>query len=548
MPAQLKTHLHALAEAVSSHSDLPIYKLPAYDSEDVLRAWTPISFAQFQADVNHFAAHLARKLSADGVPSRSVVGLWSNGMSYVDILYIYSLARAGFVPQLFSLRLPNPDVIYELLAKAGGKAMVYEPELEPMLATCPVPSYRADDLRDAPVDLASLPPLYEPASADEIAMIFHTSGSTSGRPKLLPCDYKWLDAMVHKSAWVSPPLRAPQDVTVAMGSMCHIGQTFMFLATFQHGGCTLQPRAVTFSSAELAHMIAVGGLSRLNQFPAFFAVHVRAARGDDAKLLALLQTLDEILYSGQPMPLEDEGWAYAQDLPLRNLFGSTECGAMLLSVRGGGRPTPVLRPVEGTHYAFLPIPDAPELEEEADSSESGYANANAQLLELVVLASSPDCPHASMRAADGHFHTGDLFLEAAPGAYVSRGRNDDWIKTQNALRCDTRAVEDNARAQCADLIATCVAVGNGRPSPALFVEAAAGALARCRGDEARLRREVVRRTRAFHQTRYLHERIADARFVVVVPEGTLPRTATKGNVRRRAVEEMFKAELDAMFA
>ena len=63
----------------------------------------------------------------------------------------------------------------------------------------------------------ALPPLPAPASGDEIAMIFHTSGSTSGQPKVLRCNYKWLDAMVRKSAGVSRPLRTTeQDVTVAM--------------------------------------------------------------------------------------------------------------------------------------------------------------------------------------------------------------------------------------------------------------------------------------------------------------------------------------------
>ena len=71
-----KTHLHALAECASVHSSLPIFKLPIYDAEGLLRTWAPISFVQFQSDVEHFAAHLARKLEADGVPLRSVIGLW----------------------------------------------------------------------------------------------------------------------------------------------------------------------------------------------------------------------------------------------------------------------------------------------------------------------------------------------------------------------------------------------------------------------------------------------------------------------------------------
>ncbi|TBU34338.1 acetyl-CoA synthetase-like protein [Dichomitus squalens] len=539
--AFLKTHLQALEDCAAANPSLPIFKLPVYDSEGSLRAWMPVSYRQFKSDVEHFAAHLAKTLMADGIPPRSVVGLWSNGMSYVDVLYIYGIARAGYIPQLFSLRMPNPDVIYELLEKADGKAIIYEPELSDMLSNCPRPSYSAIDLRDVDISDALVPPMPHPTSTDDISMIFHTSGSTSGRPKLLPCTFKWLNAMVDKSARTSRPLRKDgQDVTVAMGSMCHIGQTFMFLASFQNGACTIQPKAVTFSTDELAHMITHGGLNRLNEFPAFFAVHVRAAR-QNPKVLELLRSLDEILYSGQPMPREDEEWAYAQGLPLRNLFGSTECGAMLLSIRGGGVASPALRPIEGTSYGFFPIEESLDQD---DADESGYSNANERLLELVILADSPDCPHPSMRSADGHYHTGDLFVEVAPGAYISRGRGDDWIKSENALRCDTRAIEDNTRQTCGDLIAECIVVGNGRPSPALFVEAAEGLAM----DDARLRREIIRRTRHFHSRRYLHERITSPKMVVIVSRGSLPRTATKGNVRRRAVEEKYKAELDAMFA
>ena len=138
-------------------------------------------------------------------------------MSYVDVLYIYAIARAGYIPQLFSLRLPNPDVIYELLEKANGKAIIYEPELAGTVSNCPYASYSAVDLRNVDIGGAPVPPMPQPSSADDIAMIFHTSGSTSGRPKLLPCTYKWLDAMVDKSARTSRPLRKDsQDVTVAM--------------------------------------------------------------------------------------------------------------------------------------------------------------------------------------------------------------------------------------------------------------------------------------------------------------------------------------------
>lgn len=316
--------------------------------------------------------------------------------------------------------------------------------------------------------------------------------------------------------------------------MCHIGQTFMYLGSLQHGACMVQPTEISFSSTELLDMIVRCSLNRMNVFPAFFATHIRNAR-QDPKLLAHLITLDEILYSGQAMPQEDEEWAYKNGIKLINCFGSTECGAMMLSVRGGGKPSPALRPMEGVKYGFFPI-------HSSDDPETCYQNANSNLVELVILSDSPDCPDPSLRSADGHYHTGDLFLEVAPGAYIARGRDDDWIKSENCLRCDTKAIEDNARTVCGDLIQECTVVGNGRPSPVMFVES------RSALPEERLRKEIIRKTRQFHARRYLHERITSPNMIVVVPCGTLPRTATKGNVRRRAVEQEFKEVLDQIFA
>lgn len=95
---------------------------------------------------------------------------------------------------------------------------------------------------------------------------------------------------------------------------------------------------------------------------------------------------------------------------------------------------------------------------------------------------------------------------------------------------------------CADLIEDCIVVGTGRPSPALFIEPAVT------WDEAKLRKEIVRRTKHFHSRRYMHERIVNPALVIVVPSRTLPRTATKGNIRRRAVEDTFAVQLEAAYA
>jgi acyl-coenzyme A synthetase/AMP-(fatty) acid ligase len=377
--------------------------------------------------------------------------------------------------------------------------------------------------------LPSLPTLRE----RDTVFIFHTSGSTSGIPKLVPCSSSWLDSAITKSHQIAMPsgrTKRNQDVTVWMGSMCHIAQTFMLLGSLQHGACTVQPSRQAFSSNELSLMIRDCGVNRLNQFATFLAQHLRNSR-QNPRLLALLQTLDDALYSGLALPREEEEWAHGNGIRLRNLFGSTECGAMLLSTRG---PEMFLQPLDGMSYAFVPVAS----QSEAGTSQGGHS---APLLELVILAESPDCPDNSLRAADGHFHTGDLFQEIRTGCYLSKGRDDDWIKSENSLRCDTKAIEDNIRATCCDLVAECVVVGNGRPSPALFIETNSDL------PQPKLKREVLRRTRQFHSRRYLHERIASADMIVIVEKGSLPRTATKGNVRRRVTEEAFRTVLDKIY-
>jgi acyl-coenzyme A synthetase/AMP-(fatty) acid ligase len=114
------------------------------------------------------------------------------------------------------------------------------------------------------------------------------------------------------------------------------------------------------------------------------------------------------------------------------MFASTECAFLLITGNGQDALSRLFRTIPGVSYEFRPVvPDT--------KSESGH-QPSTRLLELVVLADSGDCPDGSLRQADGHFHTGDLFEEITPGHYASRGRDDDWIKSENSLRCDTKFV------------------------------------------------------------------------------------------------------------
>ncbi|KAK7062155.1 acetyl-CoA synthetase-like protein [Favolaschia claudopus] len=532
----LRTHLTILETSARRAPSAIAFKVPESDVSGSISRWRDITYSQFLSDVELTASHWSRVFLREGIPERSVIGLWMGGYSYSDLVNLYGVSRAGFIPQLFSLRLPNADVILELLMKTGARALIYEDSFESALQSWPLHVFRAGSIELAAgrssIDLPPLPSVQK----EEIAFYFHTSGSTSGSPKLVPCSFQWLESTIRKSDQICAPReRGGLDIAVWAGSMCHIFQNFMLIGHLQHNACIIQPLANPYTSEQLVDIIQYCGLNRLNIFGSFLSNHLRNSRLDP-KFLSKLASLDEIIYTGLPLPREEEAWAYSNGIKLRNVFGSTEVGALLVSIGGSGLDAGLLRPTEGVAYKFAPIASS--------AAVAGPHVSTARLLELIVLAESPDCPDVSLRNPDdGDFHTGDLFQEVAPGCYVSEGRDDDWIKSESSLRCNTKAIEDNARAMCATLISECVVVGNGRPNPILVVEPGIGV-----DNNDKLRVDIMRKIRQFHSRRYLHERIGSADMILVVPRGSLPRTATKGNIRRKAVEELYQFQIDKIFS
>ncbi|KAF0644261.1 hypothetical protein FPSE5266_12184 [Fusarium pseudograminearum] len=245
----------------------------------------------------------------------------------------------------------------------------------------------------------------------------------------------------------------------------------------------------------------------------------------------MLQSLDSINFAGQVLEPKDEAWARQNEIKLINLYGSTEIGLSMMS----SLTSPHVSPLPESGCRFIPL------------SES--ASSPNRLFELIVPAEADECPDPPLRdKSDGMFHTGDLFERVDADQYVYKGRVDDRIKMQLALVCDAGSLESEAMQVCeGDLISAVSVIGSGRPSPAMVVEAKNDDILQADEDTLlALKQQIVQRIAPFHQRKYLHERIDDARLVFVVAKGTLPRTA-KGNIMRKAVEEMFATELDQTY-
>ncbi|KAL0565763.1 hypothetical protein V5O48_016256 [Marasmius crinis-equi] len=556
----LNSPLTALHTTASEQPNAPAFKIPITDPDPKtgrVADWRVISYTQFAKDVNTLADLWDRVLRKDGVDKGAVVALCLGGFAYLDVVHLYSIAKAGYVPHMFS-RLPDIEIVKELLRESDTKALIrsdrFKKVLEPVVGMG-IPVYDlANPLEDSGRGDLDRVMTTESDNPDDVFMLAHSSGSTSGRPKLVRFTRRWMDSMIQKrnhpsfratstrtTNWIKRPF---QGECMPYSTIC----TPVTSANVAQGCCTIQPSDPQhpYDFQELIDCIRGASLNYVSLFCPVLIKLLRLARSDP-EVLEMLKGLDCITGGGASLPKAEVEWAAGVGLNVRILFGLTEVGMALATEGTRYDPTGTFYVLDspGISYSFDPVP------------------GEDRLLELVVRSDSVDCPGKELRSKeDGHFHTGDLWAEvehAKPDGdagsgktrkgYWYRGRDDDWIKGEYALRCDTKAIEDNLRRTCGDLILECVAVGYGRPSPALLIEPSKGE----NSDNAtadtiqELRQKIFDRIQPFNRLFREHERIVSPDLILIVPRDSLPRTVTKGNVRRKAAEDFFKETLDRAY-
>lgn len=90
-------------------------------------------------------------------------------------------------------------MIFELMVKSKASALIHEPSCETLVQGCPVPTLSTDVWDTIPAPDTQLDRTTTSLNPDQVSVIFHTSGSTSGMPKLVPATVKWMDCLIRKS-------------------------------------------------------------------------------------------------------------------------------------------------------------------------------------------------------------------------------------------------------------------------------------------------------------------------------------------------------------
>ncbi|KAF9021018.1 acetyl-CoA synthetase-like protein [Hymenopellis radicata] len=225
--------------------------------------WTTISYAIFLDQMKVAAAYWHEKLQLMDLKPHDVVGLWLTGHSYTDLIHLYSICLAGYVPQVFSVSFAGVAVVNDLLAACDGKALLYDPSFIDVISSISVPSLVVpafDALADKP--FGAIPPLPE-VNEHDTAMIFHTSGTTSGKPKPVKESHIWLHAQarVVRSAWIGS--FDTQDVISNLGSFAHVGTATSMSYLSYSGQCLVETSRSDFGTEELKMLVNQCGVNRL---------------------------------------------------------------------------------------------------------------------------------------------------------------------------------------------------------------------------------------------------------------------------------------------
>ncbi|KAG6919674.1 hypothetical protein DXG01_002617 [Tephrocybe rancida] len=511
--------MHGILKSLTDYSARPLLK--QYSNSAGTPSWSSISYGECLGHLNNAAGYWKCHLEELGVYKTDVVGIWVTGFKYVDLLQIYALIRAGYIPQIFHAGwVPvGASVVDETLRICSGKVLVYDVSFADHVRAISVPTLVIPDLESTPhVPASEIGDL--PQAADEdVAMIFHTSGTTSGRPKPVPQTHRWLFSQSNVNwpgAWQSEA--KAQKCFNNLGSFGHVGTGTALNYLTPAGQCIIQTSKPDFDADELLAMVHSQGLNNLLLFGGWLSKLLTVARAN-SDVLDALRNMQQISFTGDALNPDDARWAVEQNLPVTSIYGATETAICLVSDLGDPENLLSLRLIEGMGCQLLPI---------ASEGVDAERDDTTRIFDMFVPASAGNCPHPTVRnRPDGHI-TGDLFEEVKPGYYIFRGRSDDWIKTgkDGRFACDTKSIEDNVKLTCVDLVSNCVVVGSDQPAIVLFVEPLSEY-----PDHSQLKDEILKRTAAFNTRRYAHERIDTSSRLVIVPPGSLPRTNEKGNIR-----------------
>lgn len=394
--------------------------------------------------------------------------------------------------------------------------------------------------------LYNLKPEHSPSSipssvkSDDIAYLFHTSGTSSGLPKPIPQSH-------HAAVGVLPRLPGGDGAaTFSTTPLYHGGIADCFRAWTSGAMINLFPGTQPITSANVQRAVGLANSYLANACPVKYFTSVpyilQMLGGDpadpqDESGLQLLQEMDLVGVGGAALPASVGEYLASRNVKLVSRFGSAECGFLLSSHRDyiADREWSYLRAgstLQPDYYDF-----EPQQREDGEPS----------LFEFVV---KPKWPHrGKTNRPDGSFATSDLFEQhpTIKNAWRYHSRADAQITLLNGKKFDPAPVEGELLASEAgkSLLSDVMIFGAGREMPGILLFPKPGTGFNS-GD--RIIEALWPTVEQMNEETQSHARLARRSMVVVQGErGEIPQLpkSSKGTILRGQAEKMFAEEIES---
>ncbi|KAF7192617.1 Adenylate-forming reductase [Pseudocercospora fuligena] len=494
------------------------------------------SNSAWRSDVFTFKDVLSRSISTAnalsaslGVEGRQVVALLCP--STVEFLFTWlGLIRLGHSVLLVAPQNSSKGVA-ELCKQSNANNLIFDKKYEQLAKESRVEAGKdfALKLHDLPqVDLESADlhvaagELKEAVSKDDIAYLFHTSGTSSGIPKPIPQSH-------YAGTGVLPRLDGSSSATFSTTPLYHGGIADLFRAWTSKALIWLFPsKDVPITAANIVQCLKTASQTKTPPIKYFASVpYVLQTMASDDVGLQHLQGMEMVSVGGSALPDDVGNTLVNEGVHLVSRFGSAECGFIMSSHRDYK---------EDRCWQYLRLSKAGSAFLKFEEQESGLA-------ELIVL---PDWPHMSKRnRPDGSFATSDLFERRPeiPDAWRYHSRADSQLTLTIGKSFDPAPVEAAIVAR-SDLLQDELVFGEQRPYPGalLFRSAKAKDLS-----DEELLDQVAPEVERVNAEGEAYARIS-RNMLIPMPHTEAPlEKSSKGTVLRSKAEERYSSEIEAAY-
>lgn len=375
--------------------------------------------------------------------------------------------------------------------------------------------------------------------SDDIAYLFHTSGTSSGLPKPIPQSH-------FAAVGVLPRLPGGGSAaTFSTTPLYHGGIADCFRAWASGATIHLFPGTQPITAANVRRAVALANRYLANACPVKYFTSVPyilqmlggdPADPEDNSGLQLLQEMDLVGVGGAALPASVGESLASRNVNLVSRFGSAECGFLLSSHRdySTDREWSYLRAdssLQPDYYDFEP-----------QVTEDGQPS----LFEFIV---KPKWPHrGKTNRPDGSFATSDLFERhpSITNAWRYHSRADAQITLLNGKKFDPAPVEGELLASETGkrVLSDAMIFGTGREMPGVLLFPKPG---HSSASDDQIIEELWPTVEQMNEETQSHARLAKSSMVLVKREGgeipQLPKSS-KGTILRGQAEKMFAEEIE----